>query len=241
MTQSGVNSEPQEPRYEPDSKDIAVFRIRRDSECSECNRELVHGSLLFLKNGEAFCLDCADLGHLEYLPRGDAALTRRARKHSGLSAVVLEFSRSRKRYERQGILAEPEAIEKAEAECLADTEMRAARQARQSVIRAELDQQYVQAFAAMVRRCLPGCPAGIENKIAEHACRKYSGRVGRSAMAKRLDPEAVFLAVQASVRHRFTDYDDLLMAGRDRSDARFEVEGKVSEVLARWREGQPLN
>jgi hypothetical protein len=43
------------------------------------------------------------------------------------------------------------------------------------------------------------------------------------------------------VRHRFTDYDDLLMAGRDRSDARFEVEGKVSEVLARWQEGQPLN
>jgi len=60
-------------------------------------------------------------------------------------------------------------------------------------------------------------------------------------MAKRLDPEAVFLAVQAFVRHRFTDYDDLLMAGRDRSDARFEVEGKVSEVLARWQEGQPLN
>jgi len=59
-------------------------------------------------------------------------------------------------------------------------------------------------------------------------------------MAKRLDPEAVFLAVHASVRHRLTDYDDLLMAGRDRSDARFEVEGKVSEVLARWRESQPL-
>jgi hypothetical protein len=195
MAQSDVHSEPQEPRHEPDSRDIVVFRIRRDSECSECNRELLHGSLLFLKNGEALCLDCADLGHLEYLPRSDAALTRRARKHSGLSAVVLEFSRSRKRYERQGILAEPEAIEKAEAECLADADLRAARQARQSVIRAELDQQYVQAFAEMVRRRFPGCPAGIENKMAEYACRKYSGRVGRSAMAKRLDPEAVFLAV----------------------------------------------
>ena len=124
---------------------------------------------------------------------------------------------------------------------MADADLRAARQARQSVIRAELDQQYVQAFAETVRGRFPGCPAGIENRIAEHACRKYSGRVGRSAMAKRLDPEAVFLAVQAFVRHRFTDYDDLLMAGRDRSDARLEVEGKVSEVLARWREGQPLN
>ena len=241
MGQSDVHGEPPEPGYEADSKDIVVFRIRRDSECSECNRELLRGSLLCLQNREALCLDCADLGHLEYLPRGDAALTRRARKHSGLSAVVLEFSRSRKRYERQGILAEPEAIEKAEAECLVDADLRAARQARQSVIRAELDQQYVQAFAAMVRQRFPGCPSGSEDKIAEHACRKYSGRVGRSAMAKRLDSEAIFLAVQAFVRHRFTDYDDLLTAVRDRSDARLEVEGKVSEVLARWREGQPLN
>jgi len=241
MGQSDVHGEPPEPGYEADSKDIVVFRIRRDSECSECNRELLRGSLLCLQNREALCLDCADLGHLEYLPRGDAALTRRARKHSGLSAVVLEFSRSRKRYERQGILAEPEAIEKAEAECLVDADLRAARQARQSVIRAELDQQYVLTFAAMVRQRFPGCPSGSENRIAEHACRKYSGRVGRSAMAKRLDSEAVFLAVQAFVRHRFTDYDDLLTAGRDRAEARLEVEGKVSEVLARWREGQPFN
>ena len=36
--------------------------------------------------------DCADLGHLEFLPSGDAALTRRATKASRLSAVVVRWS-----------------------------------------------------------------------------------------------------------------------------------------------------
>ncbi len=61
------------------------------------------------------CLTCADLDHLVYLPRGDTALTRRARKHSALSAVVVRFSRARKRYERQGVLVEESALEQAEA------------------------------------------------------------------------------------------------------------------------------
>jgi hypothetical protein len=46
-----------------------------------------------------------------FLPAGDAALSRRARKASTLSAVVVRFSRPRKRYERQGILVEPKARE----------------------------------------------------------------------------------------------------------------------------------
>jgi hypothetical protein len=53
--------------------------------------------------------------------------------------------------------------------------------------------------------------------------RKYSGRVGRSAAAKRLDPEAIRLATIASVRHRFTDYDLLLLEGVDRGEARARV------------------
>src|SRR6476619_72312 len=59
------------------------------------------------------CASCGDLGHLEFLPSGDAALTRRATKASRLSAVVVRWSRRRNRYERQGILAEAAAIEQA--------------------------------------------------------------------------------------------------------------------------------
>ncbi|HET6561633.1 MAG TPA: DUF2293 domain-containing protein, partial [Marmoricola sp.] len=60
------------------------------------------------------CMECADLGHLEYLPAGSSALTRRAAKLSRETAVVVRWSRSRKRYERQGILAERAALEEAE-------------------------------------------------------------------------------------------------------------------------------
>ena len=73
----------------------------------------------------AVCLACADLDHLLFLPSGNVALTRRARKHSTLAAVVLKWSRARKRYERQGLLVEARGLEKAEEECLADSEIRA--------------------------------------------------------------------------------------------------------------------
>lgn len=72
------------------------------------------------------CLVCADLDHLVYLPSGDTALTRRARKQSTLSAVVVRFSRARKRYERQGVLVEETALERAEQEYLADADQRSA-------------------------------------------------------------------------------------------------------------------
>jgi hypothetical protein len=41
----------------------------------------------------------------------------------------------------------------------------------------------------------------------------------------------------ASVRHRDTDYDDLLMSGVDRADARDRVRELVDDVLERWRRG----
>jgi hypothetical protein len=56
------------------------------------------------------CLACADLEHLVFLPAGDAALTRRAKQASRLSAVVVRLSRTRNRYERQGLLVEGAAL-----------------------------------------------------------------------------------------------------------------------------------
>jgi hypothetical protein len=85
-----------------------------------------------------------------------------------------------------------------------------------------------------VRELFPGCPAGRETSIAEHACLKYSGRVGRSASAKSLDEEAVRLAVIAHIRHRETDYDRLLARGYERHEARAAVERAVSSVINGW-------
>jgi len=183
----------------------------------------------------ALCLASADLDHLAFLPSGEAALTRRACKHSALAAVVLKWSRARKHYERQGVLVEEAALAIAEQECLADGDARTRRQAREAEQRAELDREYIEHFARRVRDLFPGCPAGREIPIAEHACRKYSGRVGRSAAAKRFDEEAVRLAVIAHVRHVETGYDDLLAHGYERRDARAQVEAVVRDVLRGWQ------
>jgi hypothetical protein len=215
--------------------DLTVFITTGESSCSECGEDLGRKAWITLVEGKgALCLACADLDHLVFLPAGDAALTRRSRKHSTLCAVVLRWSRARKRYERQGLLVEEEALEEAEQECLADEEVRARRREREAARRAELDRQYVQQFAGRVRELYPGCPPEREVAIAEHACLKYSGRVGRSAAAKSFDEEAIRLAVQAHVRHTETRYDELLAAGRERWEARAEVEGKVARVLAAW-------
>jgi hypothetical protein len=213
-----------------------VFISTRDSSCGECGENLGRKAWITLVEDKgALCLACADLDHLVFLPAGDAALTRRSRKYSTLSAVVLRWSRARKRYERQGLLVEAEGLERAERECLADSEARARRRERAAARRVELDRQYVERFAERVRELCPGCPAGREMAIAEHACLKYSGRIGRSAEAKSLDEVAVHLAVVAHIRHAETPYDRLLARGYDRSDARAQVEEQVGRVLAEWQ------
>lgn len=181
------------------------------------------------------CLDCADLGHLEFLPSGDAAMTRRAKKASGLSAVVVRWSRSRKRYERQGILAETEAIEFAEQECLADAELRARRRERDEARRADEDERFQAELADAVLTLFPGCATDRANSIARHAATRGSSRIGRSAAGRALDPDAVRLAVVASVRHVDTNYDELLMSGVERGAARDRVCDRVEDVLNVWR------
>ena len=185
----------------------------------------------------ALCLDCADLGHLEFLPSGDAALTRRATKASRLSAVVVRWSTRRNRYERQGILAEAAAIEQAAQECLSDADVRARRRKREQSRRADQDVRFRGEFAAAIREQFPGCPVDRAEAIALHAAARGSGRVGRSAAGRALDRDAVRLAVVASVRHVDTDYDALLMSGVDRESARAQVHQRVEDVVNAWRDG----
>jgi hypothetical protein len=224
----------QQAAKELGEKNLVVFIVRRDTRCAECDEELAGGSFIRVEKDRALCVDCADLGHLEFLASGDAALTRRASKYSPLHAVVVQWSRSRKRYERRGTLVVAEAIAKAEAECAGDEKMRAMRRMIAVEKRQQQDQEYIWAFAAAVRRLFPGCPRGEENGIAQHACEKYSGRVGRSASAKELDEKKVRLAVIAHIRHVHTRYDELLGVYGDRDMARMEIRGRLDEVLERW-------
>lgn len=217
--------------------DLVVFMVRRASKCAECGRDLVDGNMLCVEHERPLCLDCADLGHLEFLPSGNTALTRRATKYSPLRAVVLRWARARKRYERQGILVTPDAIERAETECLADEDHRARQRVRAAARREVEDAEFETTVAAKLKAMFPGCPAKSAERIAAWTCQKHSGRVGRSAAAKEFDPQALRLAVIAHIRHEHTAYDELLMSHGHRRLARDQVRSEIDTVLARWQRG----
>ena len=217
-----------------ESKDIVVFIIRRDTKCAECSEELGPGRWIRVENDKALCLACADLDHLEYLPSGNTALTRRATKHSPLRAVVVQWARARKRYERQGILVTAEALRRAEEECLADEDRRARQRERAAERRENEDLEYLAAVTVKLKDLFPGCPPKEVARIATWTCQKHSGRVGRSAAAKEFDPQALRLAVIAHIRHEHTRYDELLMQYGDRQQAREMVRGEIEKLLGRW-------
>ena len=214
--------DPRERNPSPQS-DIAVFAITRAASCAECEVELWRGNLVRIEHGQPLCMACADLDRLVLLPSGDAALTRRARKYSSLSAVLLRFSRARKRYERQGLLVEETALDQAEQECLADADARGAARRRAAQRRSEEDAEHAIAFARLIGDRYPGCPPAERQAIARHACRKHSGRVGRAAAGRGLEPAAIDLAVRAHVRHAHTPYHELLTRGNDRDTARYRA------------------
>jgi len=184
------------------------------------------------------CLTCADMDHLVYLPAGDAALTRRAKKASGLSAVVVRFSHSRKRYERRGTLVEEAALDQAEEQCLADEEARRRRRERDQLRRADEDVELQTRMAAEIARLFPGCPTERAAAIARHTGTRGSGRVGRTAAGRSLDDDAITAAVVASVRHEDTAYDGLLMSGVPRAEARDRVRPEIDQLLDAWRAGR---
>lgn len=222
-------------RTQNQSDKLVVFSIVRDSACKECAKELQKGDFLFREGDRPLCLRCADLDHLVYLPSGDAALTRRARKYSTLSAVVVRFSQARDRYERQGILVEEEALQRAEEECVADAEQRAVRRKRDEGRRAEQDRDLTAKMADAILKLFPSCPQKEAQVIAEHTAVRGSGRVGRTAAGRALAEEPLTAAIIAAIRHRLTNYDELLMDSYDRTEAREMIRDGVDRVLESWR------
>ncbi|MGF0172359.1 DUF2293 domain-containing protein [Streptomyces sp. Marseille-Q5077] len=217
----------------PPRTGLLVIQPLKRRRCAECHAGPLQ--MLVLEDGAPRCLDCGDLGHLVFLPRGDTALTRRSREESALSAVVVRFNRRKSRYERQGVLVEETGLGRAEQRCLADAEARRRRRARDARRRAREDVRFAEAFAAEIRRLFPGCPADRARDIAAHASARGSGRVGRSAAGRALSEGAVTWAVMASVRHLDTAYDQLLMSGVPRHEARRRIAAAVETTLRAWR------
>lgn len=212
--------------------DLVVVQPDKHWYCSQCQDT---GDFHFLENDRPLCLACADMGHLVFLPSGDTALTRRARKASGLAAVVVRWNKSRKRFQRCGLLVERGALEIAEEQCFADEEVRERRKARDRERRAAQDVEFQAAFALRIAELFPRLAIDRAKAIAEHAGTRSSGRVGRSAAGQALDENAVTLAVVAAIRHEETEYDAMLMAGVARAEARERIRDDIERVLAEWR------
>ena len=93
---------------------VVIQPLNKEWKCHRCSKQ--RGALIIMEKPGPVCMPCAGLGDLEFLPSGDALLTRRTKAKSARHAVVVRFSRARGRYERQGLLVEPQALAAAERE-----------------------------------------------------------------------------------------------------------------------------
>ncbi|MEU8242060.1 DUF2293 domain-containing protein [Actinoplanes missouriensis] len=126
-------------------------------------------------------------------------------------------------------------MEQAEQECLSDEDARARRRDRDRERREVADESFQQELAEEIGRLFPACPPARAAAISRHTGTRGSGRVGRSAAGRALDPDAVTRAVVASIRHEDTDYDELLMSGVPCEEARDRIRTAIDQVLDRWR------
>jgi hypothetical protein len=86
---------------------VVVQPLNSEWTCHRCGKT---GELLMMEEPGPACLACVGLDDLAFLPTGDALLSRRAKAKSARYAVVVRFSRTRRRYEREGLLVEPSAL-----------------------------------------------------------------------------------------------------------------------------------
>ena len=188
--------------------DLVVVSPVKDWTCAECSGT---GDLLIMEGPGPLCLACADMDHLVYLPSGDAALTRRAKKASRLSAVVVRFS-------RRGALRAPRDPRRRGRSRPSRAGVPGRRRgpgaspgARGRARRADAGFRLRRRRWGRDRPTVPRLPRHTRQGVAHQAGARGSGRVGRSAAGRALDPRAVTLAVAASVRHEDTRYDELLI------------------------------
>ncbi|HYD04945.1 MAG TPA: hypothetical protein VEC60_04430 [Reyranella sp.] len=86
---------------------VVIQPLNGEWKCHRCGGT---GDFLVMEGPGPTCLRCAGLDDLEFLPSGDALLTRRVKAKSGRTAVVVRFSKRRGRYERQGLLVESKPL-----------------------------------------------------------------------------------------------------------------------------------
>lgn len=214
-----------------------IFLTKRTTlTCALCHKAISQGEAFVAESEKhrGTCFSCSPFVNAAFLPPGNAAMTRRSKKHSSYCGVVYEWSNRRKRFERRGQYVEAEAIIKARRECEQDEVERKLKNERAAIKRAEQDKEYIAEFSKAIRSRYPNCPKNREVEIAQHACEKYSGRVGRTAQAKEFDEKMIDLAVEAHIRHAETNYDYQFGRGKSKRDIRTDIKPYVVATMRKW-------
>ena len=193
-------------------------------------------------------------GGWEFLPSGDAFVTRRV-KAAGIFWVAWRpRGRNRPHRRKLGLWAPKDAIDTAAADAASTEETRAKRREQGAKGREEQEATFQVEFADAIRRFLAFTPehAGLADEIAAEAATRAaevgSGRVGRTRTLS-LD-ERAGLAARALVRHRYTTYDDNLFDasledpwGEEfwHREIKAEAQWAVDEFLDQHRQESPVD
>ena len=150
----------------------------------------------------------------EFLPAGDAFVTRRVKAGGVYWTAWRPRSRNRSHRRKLGLFAPTTALNDARAEADQTTERRARQREVNARHRDKAEMAYRSEFGAAVLAWLNFAPehaalaAEIASAAADRAVVVGSGRVGRTKLLS-LEERAT-LAAHATIRHQFTDYDDHL-------------------------------
>lgn len=214
-----------------------IYLTKRETlKCVSCKKPVPLGQAYVAETEKhkGTCFACSPFVKSAFLEPGNAALTRRSKKHSSYCGILFSWNGRRKRFERKGQYVEASAIIKAKEECAEDEVKRANKNEKAAIKRVAEDKIYVAEFSVAIRKRYPNCPKNREVEIAKHACEKYSGRVGRTANAKQFDGEMIDLAVEAHIRHKETNYDSQFNKGITKRTIRSSVKEDITKVLHRW-------
>lgn len=94
------------------------------------------------------------------------------------------------------------------------------------------DAALVRQAASELEKQFPNIPSGEKEMVLKHGFRKYSGRVGRTGLMPM--SKKVLFAVIAHIRHKHTNYDQMLNKGMDRDEARRAIAKKTQDMLREW-------
>ena len=233
LTSRKLKSLIQKLNKKPDTR-VFVKTGKNEDSCRKCEKNLIKSSFIYVEAQTVYCLRCVGLAQLTFQPSGDATLSRRAKKFTSTFAEVVEFNKRRKRYERRGILVEEKALKMARQSCESDAEDREIKRVKNAKKRVMEDKNFTREFTFKVKQLFPNCPNDEVVAIAEHATLRGSGRVGRTAAAKKLNDDSVRLAVIAYIRHKHTDYDRLLFNRTPKKTCRRLIQPALQKKLKSW-------